>query len=148
MKSTVIILSGGFDPVHKGHIRMFKAAKQFPAAVIVGLNSDEWLIRKKGQPFMDWGERKEILKSVSYIDDVLRFDDKDDSACHLIQKVESLYENAPEYKLCFGNGGDRTNENAPEVNYCNKNGIKLLWGLGGGKIQSSSELIEKSDNKE
>ena len=145
MKSTVIILSGGFDPVHKGHIRMFKAAKEFPATVIVGLNSDEWLIRKKGQPFMNWDERKEILESISYIDRVCEFNDKDDSACDLIQKVESLYENTPEYKLCFGNGGDRTNENSPEVNYCNKNGIELFWGVGGGKIQSSSELIEKSN---
>ena len=147
MESTVIILSGGFDPVHKGHVRMFKAAKEFPAIVIVGLNSDEWLIRKKGQPFMDWNERKEILDSINYIDNVLAFNDKDDSACHLIQKVKESHDNSSDIRVCFGNGGDRTNTNSPEVDYCNKNGIELLWGIGGGKIQSSSDLIEKSNKK-
>ena len=147
MKNTIIILSGGFDPVHKGHVRMFKAAKEFPATVVVGLNSDEWLIRKKGQPFMDWEERKEILDSMSYIDSVFAFDDRDDSACDLIRKVKELHLNSPEIRLCFGNGGDRTNSNSPEVDFCNKNEIELLWGIGGGKIQSSSDLIEKSNNK-
>ena len=70
MNETIIILSGGFDPVHKGHIRMFKAAKAFPAKVIVGLNSDSWLIRKKGKPFISFNERKEILESIRFIDSV------------------------------------------------------------------------------
>ncbi len=143
----VIILSGGFDPVHKGHIRMFKAAKEFPATVVVGLNSNEWLIRKKGKPFMDWEERKEILDSMSYIDTVLAFDDKDDSACDLIRQVKESYLDCSDVRLCFGNGGDRTNSNSPEVDYCNKNEIELLWGVGGGKIQSSSDLIKKTNEK-
>ena len=144
MKNSIIILSGGFDPVHKGHVQMFKDAKAFPAAVIVGLNSDKWLIRKKGKPFMDWDERKEILNAMSCIDSIHSFNDDDESACDLIRKVKELYKDSPEVKLYFGNGGDRTDGNSPEVDYCNENGIELLWGVGGGKIQSSSDLIKNS----
>ena len=144
MENTIIILSGGFDPVHKGHVRMFKAAKFFPAIVIVGLNSDNWLTRKKGKPFMDWNERKEILEVMSCIDFVYSFDDDDNSACALIEKVKEDYKDKAKFKLCFGNGGDRTDENSPEVNFCIKNDIEMLWGIGGGKIQSSSDLINNS----
>jgi len=144
MKDSIIILSGGFDPVHRGHIRMFKDAKAFPAKVIVGLNSDRWLIRKKGKPFMDWDERNEILGVMSCIDTIFPFNDDDDSACDLIRKVKEVHADSPGVKLFFGNGGDRTDGNSPEVDYCNKNGIELLWGVGGGKIQSSSDLIKNS----
>ena len=143
MKKTIIILSGGFDPVHKGHVKMFQAAKDYPAEVIVGLNSDSWLTRKKGKPFMDWEERKEILMAMSCIDEVCSFNDDDDSACDLIRAVSEKYSNN-EVNICFGNGGDRTNSNSPEVEYCNGNDIELLWGVGGGKIQSSSDLIKHS----
>ena len=144
MEKTIIILSGGFDPVHKGHIRMFKAAKAFPAMVAVGLNSDLWLTRKKGKPFISWDERKEILEAMSCIDYVYSFDDKDDSACDLIRCVVEENKNEDNLKIYFGNGGDRTNKNSPEVDYCNENNIETLWGLGGGKIQSSSDLIKDS----
>ena len=144
MIKTIIILSGGFDPVHKGHIRMFKAAKNFPATVIVGLNSDLWLTRKKGKPFMPWDERKEILEAMSYIDSVYSFNDDDDSACDLIRCVLEENKEDKDIKIYFGNGGDRTNMNSPEVDYCNKNNIDTLWGLGGEKIQSSSDLIKGS----
>ena len=144
MKDSIIILSGGFDPVHKGHVRMFKDAKAFPAIVVVGLNSDRWIIRKKGKPFMDWNERKEILDVMSCIDSVHLFNDDDDSACDLIRKVKELYKDSPEIKLYFGNGGDRTDGNSREVDCCNENGIELLWGVGGGKIQSSSDLIKNT----
>ena len=83
----VIILSGGFDPVHKGHIRMFREAANLGAQVIVGLNSDEWLTRKKGKPFMKWDERAEILESCKFINQVLPFDDWDDTANDLIKQV-------------------------------------------------------------
>ena len=74
----VIILSGGFDPVHIGHVEMFKAAKEMDATVVVGINSDDWLVRKKGQPFMPFEERKVILESMKYIDYVFGFDDEDE----------------------------------------------------------------------
>ena len=144
MNETIIILSGGFDPVHKGHIRMFKAAKAFPAKVIVGLNSDSWLIRKKGKPFISFNERKEILESIRFIDSVLSFDDQDNTACNLIKDIIEANKEKQNLKIYFGNGGDRNQNNSPEVDYCNRNNIDIIWGLGGHKVQSSSDLIKAS----
>lgn len=144
MNETIIILSGGFDPVHKGHIRMFKAAKAFPAKVIVGLNSDSWLIRKKGKPFISFNERKEILESIRFIDSVLSFNDQDNTACSLIEDIIEANKEKKNLKIYFGNGGDRNHNNSPEVDYCNRNNIDIIWGLGGHKVQSSSDLIKAS----
>ena len=138
-KKNMIILSGGFDPVHKGHVRMFKEAS-LNGMVVAGLNSDQWLIRKKGKFFMPFVERKEILESIRYIDLVKSFDDSDDTACSLINKINNEY--SENYNIFFGNGGDRTNQTTPEIKFCNDNNIDLIWGLGGGKIQSSSELLK------
>ena len=95
MSKTIIILSGGFDPVHKGHVRMFKAASEY-GDVVVGANSDDWLIRKKGKFFMPFLERKEILESIKYIDSVLDFNDADNTACQLIKDVKSKYKDEDE----------------------------------------------------
>ena len=138
-KKNMIILSGGFDPIHKGHIRMFKEAS-LNGMVVAGLNSDEWLIRKKGKFFMPFVERKEILESIKYIDLVKSFDDSDDTACNLIHKIDIEF--SDKYNIFFGNGGDRTNQTTPEIKFCNDNNIDLIWGLGGGKIQSSSDLLK------
>tara|TARA_Y100001980_G_C14346464_1_gene158917 strand:- start:113 stop:550 length:438 start_codon:yes stop_codon:yes gene_type:complete len=138
-KKNMIILSGGFDPIHKGHVRMFKEAS-LNGMVVAGLNSDQWLIRKKGKFFMPFIERKEILESIRYIDLVKSFDDSDDTACSLINKINNEY--SDNYNIFFGNGGDRTNQTTPEIKFCNDNNIDLIWGLGGGKIQSSSELLK------
>ena len=138
-KKNMIILSGGFDPIHKGHVRMFKEAS-LNGMVVAGLNSDQWLIRKKGKFFMPFVERKEILESIRYIDLVKSFDDSDDTACSLINKINNEY--SDNYNIFFGNGGDRTNQTTPEIKFCNDNNIDLIWGLGGGKIQSSSELLK------
>ena len=142
----LILLSGGFDPVHIGHIRMFKEAKSFADEVVVGLNSDQWLTRKKGKPFMPWAERKEILEACQYVDYVFGFDDSDETACDFLRKINQMYTTDPDTQVFFGNGGDRTNETTPEITYCKSNGIKLLWDVGGGKIQSSSWLIKGEEN--
>ena len=145
----VIILSGGFDPVHKGHIRMFREAANLGANVIVGLNSDSWLMRKKGKPFMEWNERAEILESCKFITQVLPMDDYDDTASDIIERVVDLYEQQSRinsdnmgYNIYFANGGDRKKGNVPELDTCKELNVTMLWGIGGGKIQSSSWLIE------
>ena len=138
-RRSIIVMSGGFDPVHKGHLRMFREASWLGHQVIVGLNSDEWLIRKKGKPFMDFNERKEILEAFRYINQVIPFDDSDDTACDVIEKVNSMYDT--DQKIYFANGGDRKVDNVPEVDTCKDLGVIMLWGVGGGKIQSSSWLI-------
>ena len=139
MFTKIIILSGGFDPVHKGHVRMFKAAQEL-GKVIIGLNSDDWLVRKKNKYFMSYDERYEILSSIKYVDNILSFDDSDNTAIKLIKNIIKQFSN---HDIYFGNGGDRTNSTTPEVKFCNNNNIKLLWNLGGTKIQSSSSLLKK-----
>ena len=150
----VIILSGGFDPVHKGHIRMFREAANLGANVIIGLNSDEWLIRKKGKPFMEWDERAEILESCKFVNQVLPMDDSDDTASDIIERVVKLYEQQSRinedntgYNIYFANGGDRGKGNVPELDICKDLNVVMLWGIGGGKIQSSSWLINGEENE-
>ena len=139
----LIILSGGFDPVHKGHVRMFEAASKV-GYVVVGVNSDKWLIRKKEKYFMPFSERKEILESIKFVDEVVGFNDDDDTACDLIKNINNKY--SEKMEIYFGNGGDRTNQTTPEIEYCDKNNIGLIWDLGGGKIQSSSDLLKSWDD--
>ena len=131
MKKKRIAVSGGFDPVHVGHVRMIQAAAQF-GDVIVICNSDAWLKRKKGYAFMPFKERAEILRAFKGVRDVVEANDDDGSVC------ESLKEIQPDI---FANGGDRFNTNTPETLVCKKYDIEMLWGVGGGKIQSSSDLV-------
>ena len=131
MKRKCIAVSGGFDPVHVGHVRMIQAAAQF-GDVIVICNSDAWLKRKKGYSFMPFEERAEILKAFKGVKDVVEANDDDGSVC------ETLKELQPDI---FANGGDRFNTNTPETQTCKKYDIEMLWGVGGGKIQSSSDLV-------
>ena len=144
-RRSIIVMSGGFDPVHKGHLRMFREASWLGHQVIVGLNSDEWLTRKKDKPFMGFDERKEILEAFRYINQVISFNDDDGTACDLIEKVNDMYDT--DHKIYFANGGDRGKENVPEVEVCKDLGVVMLWGVGGGKIQSSSWLINNSEEE-
>ena len=142
----VIIVSGGFDPVHKGHIRMFREAANLGHQVIIGLNSDDWLTRKKGKPFMKWDERAEILESCKFVTQVLSMDDSDDTASDIIRQVANLYKNQ-NMNIYFANGGDRKKGNVPELDVCKDLNVVMLWGIGGGKIQSSSWLINGEKNE-
>ena len=136
----IIILSGGFDPVHKGHIRMFREAANLGANVIIGLNSDEWLSRKKGKPFMSWSERAEILESCKFVNQVWSMVDDDDTASDIIKQVARTYKDK-DVNIYFANGGDRGKGNVPEMDICKDLNVVMLWGIGGCKIQSSSWLI-------
>jgi len=139
-RKSIIVMSGGFDPVHKGHLRMFREASWLGHHVVIGLNSDEWLTRKKGKPFMKWEERAEILESCKFVNQVLPFDDSDETASDIIKQVCSLYRDY-DVNVYFANGGDRGKGNVPEMPTCKELNVIMLWGVGGGKIQSSSWLI-------
>lgn len=132
-----IALSGGFDPIHSGHVRMIKAAAE-KGDVIIILNSDDWLMRKKGYIFMTWAERAEILSEIKGVVRIIPVDDSDGTVCKALEELR------PDY---FGNGGDRTSNNTPEKEVCKEHDIQMVWNLGGGKIQSSSELVRHVQNE-
>jgi cytidyltransferase-like protein len=144
MYNNIVVLSGGFDPVHEGHIAMFKESYNNYDKVIVGLNSDSWLARKKGKPFASFDTRKTVLESIKYIDCVVSFDDSDNTAIALLKDVQKQYFNS---KITFGNGGDRSQSNYPELTYCLENNIAIDDTLGGSnKLNSSSTLLDRWNN--
>jgi D-beta-D-heptose 7-phosphate kinase/D-beta-D-heptose 1-phosphate adenosyltransferase len=138
MKEKIVCVSGGMDPIHVGHVRMILEASKFGDVVVI-LNSDQWLLRKKGFSFMPWEERAEILRAIRGVVDVVRVNDEDGTVCEALRRIK------PDY---FANGGDRKNENTPEVSLCLELDIKMLWCVGGGKIQSSSDLVSLASKRE
>lgn len=142
-KYDILVLSGGFDPPHIGHVRMIKEAAEIADNVIVGVNSDEWLQNKKGYVFMPWEERSELVASFKGVTETVEFNDDDGSACDLIEKVRKQF---PDSSIAFGNGGDRVLDNVPEVLVATQENIDLVWKLGGGKIQSSSDMVKKAND--
>tara|TARA_B100000925_G_scaffold2202_1_gene1713 strand:- start:2418 stop:2894 length:477 start_codon:yes stop_codon:yes gene_type:complete len=148
-KYKVILISGGFDPVHKGHIECIQNAKKLADEVWIGLNNDSWLRRKKGKSFMKENERAFIMESLRDVDYVYIMNPLihgDDTAIDFIDHARRKYINEngdlPKGVMAFGNGGDRTETTTPENDVCNSYGIESVWGLG-DKIQSSSWLLEK-----
>lgn len=138
--SKIVLVTGGFDPVHSGHIRYFENAKMLGDKLIVGLNSDAWLTRKKGRPFMPANERLEIIRNLRMIDYVFQHNDDDDSSCDAIIQVGEMF---PGSEIIFANGGDRTKENIPEMRLNNPN-LKFAFRVGGcEKINSSSWILEE-----
>lgn len=139
-KPTIVLVTGGFDPLHSGHIAMFEQARLFGDMLIVGVNSDEWLTRKKGRPFMDKGERMNIIKHLKMVTQVIDFDDSDDSAIGAIKKVNNLY---PQFDIVFANGGDRTIDNIPEMamEAMMNDQLTFKFGVGGNDKKNSSSWI-------
>lgn len=136
----IVVVSGGFDPVHSGHIKLIKEARSLGDMLIVGINSDEWLERKKGRAFMPWNERLAVLNNLKAVDEVYTFDDEDGTACHLLQQVRAHY---PSSQIIFANGGDRTDKNIPEMNFADRN-IRFVFGIGGfNKSNSSSWILQE-----
>ena len=142
--SKVSIVSGGFDPVHSGHINLMLAARELGDELVVLLNSDEWLSRKKGRPFMNFFERKMVLENMWFVDKVVEFDDSDDTAVKGLEKVVKMYK--PKDDLYFCNGGDRNSlDDIPEKGVA---GIQLKFGVGGDtKMNSSSKLVNEYFSK-
>ena len=136
----IVLVSGGFDPIHSGHIALIEEASKH-GNVVVLLNSDQWLRNKKGKEFLSFSEREIIMKSIKKVIDVLSFDDSDTTCLNGIKKALKKY---PNHKLKFANGGDRNNNSTPETIFCEGNGIETLWGIGGkNKSNSSSWILKK-----
>ena len=136
----IVLVTGGFDPLHSGHIAYFKEAKKLGAKLIVGVNSDEWLVRKKGRPFMPFEERCAIIEELSVVDQVIGFNDNDDSACHAIFQILSTHGSGT--KIVFANGGDRTNTTTPEyATYGEMPYVDFVFGVGGEDKKNSSSWI-------
>ena len=139
MKATVLV-TGGFDPIHSGHIAYFEAARLLGHRLVVGLNSDAWLTRKKGRPFMDFRDRFDVIRAIKHVDQVIDFDDDDGSAFDAIRKVLKMY---PGDEIIFANGGDRTSENIPEMAISHEK-LRFSFGIGGeNKKNSSSDILAR-----
>ncbi len=143
VKRIVVVVSGGFDPVHIGHVRMFQEARALGNRLVVVLNNDNWLMKKKGFVFMPEAERKEVIEAFRAVDEVVLT--KHEAGTTDMSICKALEELRPDI---FANGGDRKIENIPEVATCEAIGCEMVFNVGrGGKVQSSSELAKKIKEK-
>ena len=137
-KKIVVVVSGGMDPLHGGHIRLFEAAKSLGDELVVILNNDNWLKKKKGFVFIPAKERKKILETIKWVDRiVISGHDKNPKDMSINRELKKI---KPDI---FANGGDRTKNNIPETAVCKKLGCKMVFNVGGGKVQSSPWLLKK-----
>jgi len=138
-EQVVVAVSGGFDPIHVGHVRLFQEAKTLGDHLIVIINNDHWLMKKKGYVFIPENERKEIISSIRYVDEVVLTNHPDNPSDMSVSKTIAKIR-----PHIFANGGDRHQDNIPELAICKKIGCALIFNVGsGGKVQSSSWLLEK-----
>ena len=136
----IVLITGGFDPVHSGHIKYINAARELGDILVIGVNSDAWLTRKKGRSFMPLSERTAILRAIQGVDFVIAFDDTDGSAKDAIRMVRASY---PQDHIIFANGGDRTQANIPEMDAADDN-MEFRFGIGGeDKANSSSWILQE-----
>jgi len=132
----IVTTSGGFDPLHIGHLRCIQEASTLGDVCVIIVNGDGFLTRKKGQPFMNLDERMEIISAIKGVDYVVSWDDGSQTVAGALEIL------SPDI---FAKGGDRSSpEKVPEFYVCDKIGCEVVFNVGGGKIQSSSELIERS----
>ena len=141
----VSLVTGGFDPIHSGHLRYFERAKDFSDYLVVGLNGDPWLKRKKGQYFQCWTESADIIRHLDMVDAVISWDDADDSAIGAISKCLEISD-----KVIFCNGGDRIKTNIPEIlGYGDDPRVEFKFGIGGeDKMNSSSWILHNYFNRQ
>lgn len=135
---TIVLITGGFDPLHSGHLSYINAAKKLGDKLVVGVNSDDWLRRKKGQEFMPSSERINIIQNLKAVDHCILFNDTENHAIEAIRNVKLMY---PDHHIIFANGGDRTSENIPEMT---EPDVEFVFGVGGeDKMNSSSWILQE-----
>lgn len=136
MAERIVAVSGGFDPLHVGHVRMIQEAAKLGTRLVVIVNGDEFLLRKKGYAFMPLEERMELVRALRGVDEVVAASDRDQTVCETLRMVRPHV---------FANGGDRRNmDEIPESVVCRELGIEMVFNVGGGKVQSSSELVQRA----
>lgn len=139
----IVLVSGGFDPIHSGHIEYLKSAKKLGDRLIVGLNSDAWLCRKKGKPFMPVSERSAVIENLSCVDGVIPFNDQYDADGSCKKFIEDVLRLHPNDEIVFANGGDRTKTNIPEMDV-ESDRLSFVFGVGGeNKMNSSSWILKE-----
>ena len=135
----VVLVTGGFDPLHSGHLAYFKAAKALGDTLVVGINSDSWLKRKKGRSFYTWDERFQLIKNLEMVDYVIEFNDDENNSINAIKQATQTF---PSAKIIFANGGDRTAENIPEMGLLDdiryKENLEFVFSVGGDNKMNSS----------
>jgi cytidyltransferase-like protein len=131
----IVLVTGGFDPLHSGHIAYLRSARELGDKLIVGINSNDWLTRKKGRPFLPWEERATIIGELHCVDRVINFNDDDGTAVDAIRKVKDIF---PNHQIIFANGGDRTKDNIPEMVF---EDVEFVFGVGGEDKKNSSSWI-------
>lgn len=139
----IVLVTGGFDPLHSGHISYLQKAKELGDQLIVGVNSDHWLTRKKGRPFMPLSERAEVIRALAMVDVVVAFEDDYDLDNSAKKFIEDTLKNYPESEIIFANGGDRTKANIPEMDVLNER-LSFEFSVGGNnKANSSSWILDE-----
>lgn len=138
---TIVLVTGGFDPLHRGHIDYFNAAKEKGDLLVVGVNSDKWLTRKKGKPFMSFTDRRTIIDNLQMVDFTYMFNDDDNTANDIISACLTVW---PHDNIIFANGGDRSKDNIPEIKMYGKHPrVSFIFGVGGiDKVNSSSWILD------
>ena len=141
MLKKIALVTGGFDPLHSGHIQYFKSAKLEGEILLVGINSDDWLSRKKGRFLLGYQERLSVIESLYMVDKIVKYDDSDDTSIKAIHESKKLF---PQCQIIFCNGGDRGELNTPEYDEFLEDDLVIFkFNIGGTKVNSSSEILKR-----